>query len=264
MHDFAAGIANWSVLERCGDIHAPYNHSHGAVTCVPDLPCTSSFSTACASMAKQRQGCTRTATQHPLLGRYVACPAASAAHAATHSGTWQCAHAGKDKEPIRSVPTSVKEAPSIGGKSSADAEQDAPLRVSLNKPGVPSGSPDNSMQVAWRRLLKEFSSLPRAIAIMFAIAGLSGLGTIIPQNKAGVAAASVPDTAHLTHQRKLPQLYARQAYAYCTALQLQKHLHSPHLTLVPPCVFPILGSPAAAQTLVALTPPHPLPRCFPP
>lgn len=98
---------------------------------------------------------------------------------------------GKDKEPIRSVPTSVKEAPAIGGKSSADAEQEAPLRVSLNKPTVPSGGPDNSMQVAWRRLLKEFSSLPRAIAIMFAIAGLSGLGTIIPQNKARVAAASV-------------------------------------------------------------------------
>lgn len=39
------------------------------------------------------------------------------------------------------------------------------------------------MRVAWRRLLRELSSLPRAIAIMATIATLSGLGTIIPQNK---------------------------------------------------------------------------------
>lgn len=42
----------------------------------------------------------------------------------------------------------------------------------------------NWVKVGWRKLLKELSSLPRAIAIMFAITGLSGLGTIIPQNKA--------------------------------------------------------------------------------
>ncbi|KXZ49277.1 hypothetical protein GPECTOR_22g871 [Gonium pectorale] len=39
------------------------------------------------------------------------------------------------------------------------------------------------VQIAWRRLLKELSSLPRAIAIMGLIAVLSGLGTFIPQNK---------------------------------------------------------------------------------
>lgn len=38
-------------------------------------------------------------------------------------------------------------------------------------------------QIWWKRLLKELSSLPRAIAFMAIIAGLSGLGTIIPQNK---------------------------------------------------------------------------------
>ncbi|KAG2443724.1 hypothetical protein HXX76_002070 [Chlamydomonas incerta] len=41
----------------------------------------------------------------------------------------------------------------------------------------------NALQVAWRRLTKELSSLPRAIAIMALIAVLSGLGTFIPQNK---------------------------------------------------------------------------------
>nr|AAM23262.1 truncated c-type cytochrome synthesis 1 protein [Chlamydomonas reinhardtii] len=38
----------------------------------------------------------------------------------------------------------------------------------------------NAVQVAWRRLMKELSSLPRAIAIMALIAVLSGLGTFIP------------------------------------------------------------------------------------
>jgi cytochrome c biogenesis protein len=37
--------------------------------------------------------------------------------------------------------------------------------------------------VAWRRLVKELSSLSRTIGIMAAIAVLSSLGTIIPQNK---------------------------------------------------------------------------------
>ena len=39
------------------------------------------------------------------------------------------------------------------------------------------------LKVAWKRLLKELSSLPRAISIMAAVAGFSALGTIIPQNK---------------------------------------------------------------------------------
>ena len=41
----------------------------------------------------------------------------------------------------------------------------------------------NPMQVAWRRLLKELSSLPRAIGIMVLVTVLSGVGTFIPQNK---------------------------------------------------------------------------------
>ncbi|GFR47507.1 hypothetical protein Agub_g9236 [Astrephomene gubernaculifera] len=48
---------------------------------------------------------------------------------------------------------------------------------------VGSARNSNIVKVTWRRLLKELSSLPRAIAIMALIAGLSGLGTIIPQNK---------------------------------------------------------------------------------
>ena len=41
------------------------------------------------------------------------------------------------------------------------------------------------LKIAWRRLLKEVASLPLAIALMATIAGLSGLGTLIPQNKVG-------------------------------------------------------------------------------
>lgn len=50
--------------------------------------------------------------------------------------------------------------------------------------GTESGLP-LGLKIAWRRLLKEVASLPLAISIMFAIAGLSGLGTLIPQNKVG-------------------------------------------------------------------------------
>ncbi len=44
--------------------------------------------------------------------------------------------------------------------------------------------PNMGLKVLWRRVLKEVASLPRAIAIMAIITGLSGLGTIVPQNKA--------------------------------------------------------------------------------
>ena len=40
------------------------------------------------------------------------------------------------------------------------------------------------LRIAWRRVLRELSSLPRAIGLMALIAALSGLGTIVPQNKA--------------------------------------------------------------------------------
>lgn len=39
------------------------------------------------------------------------------------------------------------------------------------------------LKILWRKLLKELASLPRAIAIMALITVLSGLGTVIPQNK---------------------------------------------------------------------------------
>ena len=49
--------------------------------------------------------------------------------------------------------------------------------------GTESGGLPLGLKIAWRRLLKEVASLPLAIALMATIAGLSGLGTLIPQNK---------------------------------------------------------------------------------
>ncbi len=64
---------------------------------------------------------------------------------------------------------------------------DAPSTSGLGLPASAASTvtlaQSNVLQVAWRRLLKELSSLPRAIAIMALIATLSGLGTFIPQNK---------------------------------------------------------------------------------
>ena len=39
------------------------------------------------------------------------------------------------------------------------------------------------LKIAWRKVVKQVASLPLAIALMAGIAALSGLGTIIPQNK---------------------------------------------------------------------------------
>ena len=44
-------------------------------------------------------------------------------------------------------------------------------------------SPSFPLKAAWRQVIRELSSLPRAISIMFAIAFFSGLGTVVPQNK---------------------------------------------------------------------------------
>lgn len=41
----------------------------------------------------------------------------------------------------------------------------------------------NWRNIIWKRVIKELSSLPRAISIMAVICGLSALGTVIPQNK---------------------------------------------------------------------------------
>ena len=41
----------------------------------------------------------------------------------------------------------------------------------------------NWTNIVWKRVVRELSSLPRAIGIMAVITGLSALGTVIPQNK---------------------------------------------------------------------------------
>jgi len=85
----------------------------------------------------------------------------------------------------------VAQAPDISLTPAAEPE---PLRVNSGAEASTSGGGGsggrgseggNPLRVAWRRLLRELSSLPRAIALMAAIATLSGLGTIIPQNKVG-------------------------------------------------------------------------------
>ncbi|GLI62081.1 hypothetical protein VaNZ11_004641 [Volvox africanus] len=76
----------------------------------------------------------------------------------------------------------------------------------------------NVLQVAWRRVLRELSSLPRAIAIMALIAVLSGLGTFIPQNK--------PLDFYLTNYPEGPdKVLGFLTYDLILALQLD-HLYS--------------------------------------
>ena len=81
-------------------------------------------------------------------------------------------------------------APQLSDAPSRSNDDSPPLRVAL--PPQESGAAAamaltadsaSPLNIAWRRVLRELSSLPRAIAIMATIAGLSGLGTIIPQNK---------------------------------------------------------------------------------
>lgn len=60
--------------------------------------------------------------------------------------------------------------PTVGLLSGASATMAKPVAVS-------------PLKLAWRRVLKELSSLPRAIGLMALVAVLSGLGTFIPQNK---------------------------------------------------------------------------------
>lgn len=48
---------------------------------------------------------------------------------------------------------------------------------------------EDVLRVLYRRLLRELSSLPRAIGLMALLTVLSGLGTIIPQNKVRAAGA---------------------------------------------------------------------------
>lgn len=62
--------------------------------------------------------------------------------------------------------------------------------------GSSGGDEGGAARAAWRRLLRELSSLPRAIAIMASIAALSGIGTVIPQNK--------------VHARDLERMHALQ------------------------------------------------------
>ncbi|KAI8464282.1 MAG: c-type cytochrome synthesis 1 [Monoraphidium minutum] len=78
-------------------------------------------------------------------------------------------------------------APDVGGAPPPEPE---PLRVDSGRAASSSGGGGGSgeagpspLKLAWRKLLRELSSLPRAIALMAAIAALSGLGTVVPQNK---------------------------------------------------------------------------------
>lgn len=48
---------------------------------------------------------------------------------------------------------------------------------------IPSSPLDNYARIAWKRILRELSSLPRAITLMALIVALSAIGTFIPQNK---------------------------------------------------------------------------------
>ena len=75
--------------------------------------------------------------------------------------------------PVASMQVRLDPPPS---PTSSISSMEAPL------PGS-GGDTTLSLKIAWRRLLKEVASLPLAIGVMFTIAGLSGLGTIIPQNK---------------------------------------------------------------------------------
>mmetsp|Transcript_7898 Transcript_7898/g.16927 ORF Transcript_7898/g.16927 Transcript_7898/m.16927 type:complete len:578 (-) Transcript_7898:1713-3446(-) len=100
-----------------------------------------------------------------------------------------CAAKGGKKVPIgdrlRSSGQSGNLAPAPPPSTSAPppVAADIPAGPSAGTSAVQLTNPNQPLQLAWRRLLKELSSLPRAIAIMFMIAGLSGLGTVIPQNK---------------------------------------------------------------------------------
>eukprot|EP00878_Enallax_costatus_P030092 GHUV01032723.1.p1 GENE.GHUV01032723.1~~GHUV01032723.1.p1 ORF type:complete len:101 (-),score=3.78 GHUV01032723.1:86-388(-) len=63
----------------------------------------------------------------------------------------------------------------------------------------------NIAKLAWRKLVRELSSLPRAIGIMAVVTGLSALGTIIPQNKvwrkANLIKQARPTLCHLCRVR---------------------------------------------------------------
>lgn len=65
--------------------------------------------------------------------------------------------------------------------SGSDAAGAGPQQQQPPSPEPPAGA--GPLRIAWRRVLKELSSLPRAIGLMAAIAVLSGLGTVVPQNK---------------------------------------------------------------------------------
>lgn len=97
------------------------------------------------------------------------------------------------KEPIDVGSDKTSVAPPVSDSSPSDGlVDDQPLRVRLATgsdraaaaAASDGGGLEQKIKVAWRRALKEIASLPLAISIMFTIAGLSGLGTIIPQNKA--------------------------------------------------------------------------------
>ncbi len=56
-------------------------------------------------------------------------------------------------------------------------------------------------KVLWKRLLKDLSSLPRAIALMAATFGFSALGTFIPQNKVCYSLCHISDCMIIQHKQ---------------------------------------------------------------
>lgn len=98
---------------------------------------------------------------------------------------------GKPSQRDFSSSAAPEVSPTNAPSTSGQEQQQAPpayrvspqLQASISSSSAIAAAPPSALRKAWRRLLKELSDLPRAIGIMATIAGLSGLGTVIPQNK---------------------------------------------------------------------------------
>lgn len=119
-------------------------------------------------------------------------------------------HAGKQQQ--RRQQLSVADAPDVGGSSSS-GQQPTPAPAAADADAaVQAQAPQGLPARVWRRVLRELSSLPRAIGIMAVITALSALGTVIPQNK------------------------VRMRARCCSAVRSMRHQHAPlhsHTTLTP-------------------------------
>lgn len=103
-------------------------------------------------------------------------------------------------------------APSIKDDAAAPSKEPSapvkPLAVSPSLQGSSGGGAARAIQqedstlgakILWKRILKDLSSLPRAIGLMAAVFAFSAIGTFVPQNKVG--GTGVPDlSAHSIHK----------------------------------------------------------------